>query len=396
MVRTLPTVLAISAAVHAAALAWFAAYTPERPPEIVDAPAPAIIELAEPVLPVLPVLPPVADVPPVDIAFLDDATTANVPALPDPVPVPVPRGRERAPTAAGAAISVGPSPTEVAAATGPVVRNRYLDMRRPGAPRVQLPKLEWNPDMPAEAPPPADETTGQLAPSGNGTHESDQGPFIAKVARDGTVKIKDKQNFHIHIALPSPKQLGRMVGDWYMDPNKPVGFLPPDHIEKAPVLDSGENGGSGKKPDHGEVSTVPIVAGGFDVTDALMRGQGIDPYASKKLKFLDSTRAERVQIGKRHRTEQLAMAPEIMKRNLDRLWARVADPAVRREALFELWDECAETGTEELVSAGQAARKLVDGFILARLPAGSPDAFTPAELTAFNRRRSSTAVFAPY
>ncbi len=187
-----------------------------------------------------------------------------------------------------------------------------------------------------------------------------------------------------------------MIGDWYMDPNKPVGTLPPDHIERQPVFNNGESNGDDKKPDHGDVATVPIVAGGFDISDALMRGHGIDPYASKKLKFLDSTRGERVLIGMRHRTGQLAMAPEIMKRNLDRLWATVADPAERRETLFELWDECAETGTEELVTAGQAARTLVVGWIRARLPAGLPAAYTADELAAVNRRRSSKAAFAPY
>ncbi len=382
MVRPLPTVLAVSAAVHTAVLAWIAAHTPERTPIVVETPPPIVVELTQPV-------PATPTTPPVDVAFLDDATTAAIPAL----PASAAPARRRA--GGTEAISVGPATTEAPAATGPIVRNRYLDMRRPGTPRVQLPRLEWTPDMPPEAPPPADETTGQLDPSGNGTHKSDQGVFVARVARDGSVKIKDKKNFHIHIALPSPKDLGRMIGDWYMDPNKPIGFLPPDHIEKQPVLNNEESSGSDKKKDYGE-GTVPILGGGFDVSDALMRGRGIDPYASKKLKFLDSTRPERVQIGMRHRTEQLAMAPEIMKKNLDRLWASVADPVARREALFELWDECAESGSEELVTAGQAARKLVVGWILARLPAGSPVAYTAGELAAFNRKKSSKAAFQPY
>ena len=135
---------------------------------------------------------------------------------------------------------------------------------------------------------------------------------------------------------------------------------------------------------------------GLGICFVLMRRHGMDPYASKKLAFLDSTRAERAQIGMRHRAEQLAMAPEIMKRNLDRLWGTIAEPAARRQVLFELWDECAESGNDELVVAGHAARLLVVGWIQAKLPAGSALAYTAEDLAALNAKRTSKARFAPY
>lgn len=437
MVRKLPPVLAISAAVHAAALAWVAAYTPTRALLVPVAP-PTVIELVERA--------PMPEAAPIDVAFLDAPATAAATAPPTtlvaPLAAPLPAqnlapaqvGRARPPIAPPIAppqaITTSATATDVALATGPVVRNRYLEMRGPGSlssprpgdargPRIELPRLEWNPDMPPGPPPPRDETTGQLDPSGRGTYRSDQGPFVAKVAADGSVKLKDKRNLNIHLALPSPKDLGHAIADWYTDPNKPVGMLPPDHIETAPytteedwnrthgtrVSGGGGLGGGGTQDDEqvrmakkgvGDVATVPILAGGFDVSDALMRRHGMDPYASKKLAFLDSTRAERVQIGMRHRAEQLAMAPEIMKRNLDRLWGTIAAPAARREVLFELWDECAESGTDELSVAGHAARLLVIGWIQAKLPAGSALAYPPEELTAFNAKRTSKARFAPY
>lgn len=418
MVRKLPPVLAISAAVHAVALAWVAAYTPTPKPPVAVQP-PTVIELVERARP--------PEVVPIDVAFLDPPATAAVtaPSIASTSGRPQ-TSRARPPIApsSGEAITTSTTTTEVAVATGPAVRNPYLEMRRPGAPRpgragIELPRLEWNPDMPAGPPPPRDETTGQLDPSGRGTYRSDQGPFVAKVAADGSVKIKDKRNLNIHLALPSPKDLGRAIADWYTDPNKPVGMLPPDHIETTPytteeewnrthgtrVSGGGGLGGGGTQDDEqvrtskkgvGDTATVPILAGGFDVSDALMRRHGMDPYASKKLAFLDSTRAERAQIGMRHRTEQLAMAPEIMKRNLDRLWGTIGEPAARREVLFELWDECAETGTDELVAAGRAVRLLVVGWIQAKLPAGTALAYTASELAAFNGRRTSKATFAPY
>ncbi|HSR97498.1 MAG TPA: hypothetical protein VLM79_10630, partial [Kofleriaceae bacterium] len=124
--------------------------------------------------------------------------------------------------------------------------------------------------------------------------------------------------------------------------------------------------------------------------------KGIDPYASRKLKLLDDTREERVQIGNRHRAQQLAMTPQIVQRNLERLWAALPDTAARKQALFELWDECVETGDPAVVAGGEAARRLIIAFIRAHLPAGSPDAFSPAELAAIAPVRHSKAAFAPY
>jgi hypothetical protein len=99
----------------------------------------------------------------------------------------------------------------------------------------------------------------------------------------------------------------------------------------------------------------------------------------------------------RHRTVPPASAGgELMRNNLAQLCATVRDPAARKRGMFALWDECAETGTAEIIKAGSAARAKVLGFIRARLPAGSPDAFTRAELATLNQQKQSRAVFAPY
>jgi hypothetical protein len=183
-----------------------------------------------------------------------------------------------------------------------------------------------------------EKSTAELQPDGTGT-KANHHTFKMKFNGDGTVaKIDDKRNFRI---------------------------------------------------------TSPLSAE-FDVTDALMRSKGIDPYSSYKLKVLDDTREERVAIGKRYRTQQLAQSKHHMQRNLDRLWATATDLAARKQGLFELWDDCAETGSEELVTGGTAARAHVLGFIRSKLPAGSTDAFTQAELVHFNKQRKSRAPFAPY
>jgi hypothetical protein len=134
--------------------------------------------------------------------------------------------------------------------------------------------------------------------------------------------------------------------------------------------------------------------GELDAQDRLMAGKGIDPYAPAKLALLDRTRDQRVAAGERHRTAELARAAERMQRNIDRLWATVPGLAARKRGLFELWDDCAETGSDELVAGAAAARRFVIGAIRARLRGAA--AYSTAELAALNAIRSSTAVFAPY
>jgi len=132
----------------------------------------------------------------------------------------------------------------------------------------------------------------------------------------------------------------------------------------------------------------------LDSQDRLMLHMGIDPYARNKLALLDRTRDQRAGVGQRHRHAQLAHAAELMQRNIDRLWAMAPGLAARKRGLFELWDDCAETGSDELVAGGAAACRLVIGAIRARLRGA--DAYTAAELAQLNAIRRSTAMFAPY
>ena len=86
-----------------------------------------------------------------------------------------------------------------------------------------------------------------------------------------------------------------------------------------------------------------------------------------------------------------------MKRNLAWAWSKTeSDPEARKQALFELWDDCAETGEQDLVAAGHAARLYVLGYIRAHLPQGAAGAFTPDDLTRLNAHKRSSATFQPY
>lgn len=340
--RKLPAAAIVSAALHGLAIAWVVhAAEPGR------AASPRILH---------PSLPPAGRAPAAVAA--DDPVTAIV-LLDDHTPVAARAARATPARSAAPAHAIpGRSPAAAAIATRPggttggpgeevpagQGHSPLMTMRGGGGPEIRAGLSQGfvtsflDHGTPAELPPPA---TGELHPSGHGTFESHHPTFDAHVHADGTVDLHDTADVDVH-----------------------VGCL--------------------------------LVGCKMALDDALMRKYGIDPYARAKLQWLDETREERAAIGLAHRKDVLAHASQYMQQNLAWLWARAKDPADRRQALFEMWDEIAETGDPDLVRAGAAARAYLVGFIRAHLPAGSPDAYTPDELARLNAHRTSHAVFAPY
>ena len=399
--RKLPVALALSVSVHVAAVAAVAWYEPDaRAPAPADPPA-AVIEVTTAELTVA-----LLDEAPADAAT---APAAIEPDLAPPASPPAARGRRA--IATGRAAASETAATGAGAGTGEPGatepgRSRWFDLRggrdplgRGRAPIAVSGRLfdgDYTPDV-SDADPSVP-STGRLAPAGGGTHRSNEGPFVARVARDGGVTLKDRRNFNARLTLPTPRRLGKMVSDWYHTPNRPVGTLPPDNFVPPPVLkhDDAVPPTEQRANDPPTGGTIPVLGGGFDIGDALMRRRGIDPYAARKLAYLDATRDERAQIGIRHREQQLARTAETVRQNLAWMWSRVPDPAARKQALFELWDEAVEAGSPRAVEAGLAARQLIVEFIRARIPAGSAGAYTAEELAAFNKNKRSAATFSPY
>lgn len=232
------------------------------------------------------------------------------------------------------------------------------------------------------------------------------------VEADGTAHFQDEKDIDIHFTLPIPrvwdveeirKDLGHELTEWFEDPYAATRYGPsadlPRHLQASqgacdewgatmcddPLAPRVERLVRDRKQVLGK-----IASGKLNITDWLHRKYVGDPYASRKRKLLDDTFDERVAMGETHRLEQDARSGEYMRRNLERLWNEVADPVARRAALFELWDEC---GDDE---PGLRARVIVIGWIRARLPTGSADAYTEAELAALQARRTSRTPFAPY
>lgn len=234
-----------------------------------------------------------------------------------------------------------------------------------------------------------------LRPVGGGYLESDEGVFVARVAPDGTVTFHDRANVQVHLKVPTPRSIARGLADWAHDPYARIreGACDPNDPTPAEACRV-RTSDADDKPDHG--GGVPIIAGSFDATDAIMRAAGQDPYAARKLAMLDRTRAVREQMALAHQRKTLAASGTAMRAALARLATATLTDDARRDRLFALWDSCLEDGSDDERAAGRAARAEVIGWIRAHAPAGSAAGFTAAQLAAYNARRASTAAFAPY
>jgi hypothetical protein len=309
-----------------------------------------------------------------------EISVVTVPELPaPPAPVPEPAPDQPRPTVASTrgerprvrgVTPVTPAEPHVAPPAPPSAEGpTWLNMRPSHAtPEVHVPQA-WQIGRPEGAPPADQPPPGLLGgplrpgghpgrplgpgvvPDGDGGYRQDRQTFVSRVDRDGTVHFHDRGNVGVD-------NVG-LVGD--------------------------EPGG------------MPGVAGHFDLTDALMRMHGEDPYRYEKQRFMDATRDERVRMARADRGERLREAAYKMPAYLEKVWAYAAwTEAQRRRVLFALWEEVAEDGDAELIDAGVAVRAAIVGFIQRRLPEGGPDAYSPDELEALNRRRRCHDRFEPY
>ena len=378
-VGKLPLTVTVSAAVHAVVVAWVGT----RDIEIDHAPPPApVVTTVE-----------LVETPPLEVAM----ATESQPATSQTSAVDVTRGDN----------TRGDNPAHSDKPTGGEAggdepgserpgRSRYLDMRR-GTPRVDLSLPATRDDLdnaPAGTAPQKPETD-------RGAHKSEHGSFVAKVDKDGDVKMEDRSDMSIRWAVPTPKIIGRGIAEWYESDKGEDGQRGKQTLagEVGGSIDNGGGAPDGTdKGDRSKAVIIPVFRGGFNPTDWLMRRTVGDPYASKKRAYLDATRDERAQIRAHHRTEQLARTSIIMRDNLERAWASTTDVAQRKQLLFELWDEVVEPADEEsaIAEASRAARTQVIGFIRARLPQRGAHAYTRDEIAALNARKQSIETFAPY
>ena len=352
--RIWPWAIGVSVLAHTVALAWVGTHKLEPLPAVIP-PRPAEVTITT------------VDPEPLAVALLDDHTVARTPQLPMPTV-----GAGSRDLRISTSRATGATHPEAAPPTAPAKpHSTFMTMRTPEKPELKGPSDEFWRKF--------EDNTKPLQP------KAIEGERIG----DDIASAED----HLHDPRWIANHSGEEVGAERM------------RLASAEEARDGhelKQKGRGYEAQHatfnGEVEpdgTIHIhEKRRYDPTEILMTKVGIDPYASNKLRMLDDTREERYEIGKRYKTEQLGKSVVLAQRNLDYLWAKTTDTTARKEALFEMWDECAERGDPELVVAAASVRKLIVGFIRARMTGAA--AFTASELAAFNAKKKSAATFAPY
>lgn len=203
------------------------------------------------------------------------------------------------------------------------------------SPKLSIPPFEAQGPGVRPPPPPKDPRKKSMA---GGGYRFEDPAFTAKVARDGTVEFEDR------------------------------GY-------------DGETG--------------PLTFE-FDVNDWMMGAAGDDPYSHEKRQFLEATREERLAMARVACGERLSRSLVNLPARLEQIWRSGQPPADKRRVLFDLWDECAESGSPELKRYGQLARATILHFIETHLPKGSEHAYSSLELKRLNRERLSKVPFEPY
>ena len=325
--------VAVSIAVHAAAVAWLAFGRGGHAPPL-RLPTEVVIE----------VVPPRAvEAPVVEVTFLDEPASAVGSDVAQP---PATR-----PAASQVTVAVAvPGPTaaeETAPVAPPTAGNLSLAMR--GA-DLQVHTVHERPEAPP-APPapvaplarPASPDSGEVDPAA--THEA----FSLQVDRDGTAHVHDTRNLRWVLKLPTTKDLKHQMAAWH------EALAEMDHPTPEPTTHDREDA---ERPIERPMGSIGVTIVKFDATDWLMRSVGQDPYASAKLQQLDATREARAAIGATYRRRQLAHADALMEQNLEAAWVTLHDDAARKQAVYDLWNECDESNAE----ATRLARRQILAF----------------------------------
>jgi hypothetical protein len=133
---------------------------------------------------------------------------------------------------------------------------------------------------------------------------------------------------------------------------------------------------------------------GFDLTDAVMKAAGDDPYAAQKARIAEATREQRFCLTLKGAEDDKRNALFRLKDNLERIAADGGlSAAEKRAAVFDLWQGCLDTTDDALANS---ARATIIAFIRRAFPAGGPTAYTRVELAMLNRRRNCSRTFDPY
>lgn len=203
-------------------------------------------------------------------------------------------------------------------------------------------------------------------------------PFDARIREDGTVELSDRR-FHHELQLRPGLQPGIELD---VSPRRESSFAK----ERQPGM-----------ADVGADAPRALYTFGPDLNDEILRLFGDDPYAYEKRQFMEQTREVRLKMAIAACAERLDRAVLEVRDRLERIHEDpTTTPREQRRIMFDLWDECAESGDDQVLLVAAIVRATVIAFVRRHFPADGPLAFSPEELSALNDRRRSKARFVPY
>jgi hypothetical protein len=221
----------------------------------------------------------------------------------------------------------------------------------------------------------------QLRPNGSGGYRW-QGPgFVAKVDAAGAVQFEDERPLPAQTTVPV-----RALAQAVKDANGGGGTSAPGGVGPRGPGTGGPPGG-GFLNALGRNALKMITNPTLVVSDEELRR---DPHHAAKMDFVEGTAKfrERLRLASDRKNATGALGQ--LRRTVQAIAADQARPVADRHRLvFELWDECEDS------PAGSSARQTVEEEAGRQFAAGSPSAFSSAELATFNTGQT-TAQFSPY
>ena len=270
------------------------------------------------------------------------------------------------------------------------------------SPMLWLLAQDAGPRPPSYLPTPtavAQEPPYRLKPRPDGGYEYDDTRFKAVIAPDGTVSFDDHHipnKWHLIPLLPQNNPPGTQTLEGALREllqHKPVGRsqLQPDLPERPHA--AGPMTEADRRAMEEYYYTVPFMTniGSADLADEYYRMLDEDPYRYEKARFLSSTTNMRLKMAAESQIRDMRLALHDLPGRLDRLWKDPTQPpAVKRLMICALWSELYHD------ERGREATNVINHFVRTRLPLGSTDAYTPAELDSCNATAEPPAKFDPY
>jgi hypothetical protein len=246
----------------------------------------------------------------------------------------------------------------------------------------------------------AQEPRYQLRARPDGGFEYNDSRFKAVIARDGRVSFDDHKVSGKFRVIPLLPPMGHPPGTPTLESTlvdllrrRPVARpvrepeVPPRPHPAGPLTEADRRG----MEEYYYAVPVVAVIGNTDLTDMYYRMLGEDPYRYEKARFLSSTYEMRIKLAAESQVQDMRLALHDLPGRLEKLWADTTHPlAARRLIICMLWSELHRD------ARGREATAVINHFVRTRLPLGTANAYTPAEIANCNAGAAPTARFDPY